>query len=134
MAVLDWCKLFGDEKKGKHCWRRVVTDPEEFKTRLLAYLKTDVEQFGALITKMRDYRDTFVAHLDNSTIMNLPEFEVARVAVIFYHRHIVEVEAKPGDLAGLPSVDEFARGDGQSTQLAEEVYRSNLPCKCTEAA
>ena len=56
------------------------------------------------------------------------------MAVIFYHRHIVEVEAKPGDLAGLPSVDEFARGDGQSTQLAEEVYRGNLPCKSTEAA
>ncbi len=132
MAVLDWCKLFGDQKHilrnrlGKHHWRRVVSDPEEFEARLLAQLETNGEGFAALITKMRDYRDTFVAHLDDGLIMNLPELEAARVAVAFYHRHIVETEAKPGDLAGLPSVDEFARGNDQCTQEAARVYRMHF--------
>jgi hypothetical protein len=135
MAVLDWCKLFGDQKEtplkrlGKHHWRRVVSDPDEFEARLLAQLETDAERFAALITKMRDYRDTFVAHLDNRLTMNLPEYEAARVAVTFYYRHIVETEAEPGDLAGLPSVDEFARSDGQCTQEAAQVYRINLKAK-----
>jgi hypothetical protein len=41
MAVLDWCKLFGDQKQtplkrvGEHHWRRVVSDPEMFEARLL---------------------------------------------------------------------------------------------------
>jgi hypothetical protein len=130
---LEWCKLFGEQKEtprkrlGKHHWCRVVSDPDEFEARLLAQLETDAERFAALITKMRFYRDTFVAHLDNGLTMNLPEFEAAaRVAVTFYYRHIVEIEAEPGDLAGLPSVDEFARGDGQCTQEAAQVYRINL--------
>ena len=129
MAVLDWCKLFGDQKEtprkrlGKHHWRKMVSDPEEFEGRLLAQLATDAEGFASLITKMRDYRDTFVAHLDNELIMNLPEFEPAHVAVTFYHRHIVESEAKPGDLTGLPSAHQFTLGDGQCTQEAMQVYR-----------
>ena len=102
MAVLDWCKLFGDQKEtprkrlGKHHWRRVVSDPKGFEARLLAQLETDAERFAALITKMRDYRDTFVAHLGNGLTVNRPEFEAARVAVTCYYRHIVEIEAEPG--------------------------------------
>jgi len=132
MAVLDWCKLFGDQKEtprkrlGKHHWRQVVSDSEAFEARLHARLETDTEGFAALITKMRDYRDTFVAHLDSDIKINLPELEAARVAVAFYYRHIVEAEARPGDLTGLPTVDDFARGDCQCTQDAAEVYRVNL--------
>jgi hypothetical protein len=95
MAVLDWCKLFGDPKEiprkklGKHHWRRVVSDPNGFEIRLLAQLSTDAEGFAALIAKMRGYRDKFVAHLDNERIMYLPELEAAHIAVTFYYRHIV---------------------------------------------
>jgi hypothetical protein len=106
--------------------RRVVSDPNGFEIRLLAQLSTDAEGFAALIAKMRDYRDKFVAHLDNERIMYLPELEAAHIAVTFYYRHIVEAEAKPGELAGLPGVDEFARGNDQCTQEAAQVYWTNL--------
>jgi hypothetical protein len=132
IAVLDWCKLFGDQKKthtsriGKHHWRRVVTDPEAFESRLLAKLDIDAEAFAALISKMRDYRDQFVAHLDDGLVMNIPELATASAAVTFYHRHVVEVEAQPGDLERLPDVDKFSRGWGDCIREAERIYRVNL--------
>ena len=54
VAVLDWCKLFGDQKEtprtriGKHHWRKVVSDPEEFEVRLLTQLATDAASFASL--------------------------------------------------------------------------------------
>jgi hypothetical protein len=84
---------------------------------------------ATLFTKMRDYRDTFVAHLDSALIMNQAELEPARVAITFYYRHIVEAEARLEDLAGLPTVDEFARSDCRCTQQAAAVYRVNLQAK-----
>jgi hypothetical protein len=132
MAVLDWCKLFGDQKDtphrrlGKHHWRRAVSNPEEFGTRLLVRLDTNAEGFAALITKMREYRDKFVAHLDDELTMNPPELGPAREAITFYYRHIVECEAKPGELVGLPGVQEFLRGDDQCAHEAAQIYRMNL--------
>ncbi len=104
----------------------MVSDPEGFEAQLFAQLATDSNGFAALISKMRDYRDRFIAHLDNGLIMNLPELEPARAAVTFYHRHIAEAEAQPDDLAGLPSVDHFVRGDVQCAQEAAAIYRMNL--------
>jgi hypothetical protein len=75
---------------------------------------------------MRDYRDKFIAHLDNELIMNIPELEPARTVIIFYYRHIVEVEAQPGDLAELPSLDHFVRGHNKCAQEAAEIYRMDL--------
>ena len=132
MAVLDWCKLFGDlnttplDRLGKHHWRRVVSDPTTFESLLLKQLSFDSDKFASLVKKMRFYRDKFVGHLDNEQIMNFPELEAAHVAVTFYHRHIVENDAQSGDLAGLPSVDHFARGYTQCTQEAAAVYQANL--------
>nr|WP_294566448.1 hypothetical protein [uncultured Rhodopila sp.] len=129
MAVLDWCKLFGDPKEtpqkrlAKHHWRRVVSDPDAFEAGLLTQLGTDADGFAALIGKMRDYRDRFVAHLDNGLTMNIPELDPASAAVTFYHRHIVEREAQPGELDGLAGVAAFARGFGQCADEAAQVYQ-----------
>jgi hypothetical protein len=132
IAVLDCCKLFGDlnetplKRVGKHHWRRVASNPDDFETRLHAQLSTDSAGFTEVIRKIRDYRDRFVAHLDDELKMFPPELDTARKAVTFYHRHIVECEARPGELAALPSVDEFARGDDQCTQEAVGIFRKNL--------
>jgi hypothetical protein len=131
IAVLDWCKLFGDQKEtpkrrvGKHHWRRVVSNPDDFEARLFARVNTDAKEFASLIRKMRDYRDQFVAHLDDGLVMNIPELDRARAAVTFYHQHIVEREAKPGELVNLPDVDKFARADGGCILQAERIYRLN---------
>lgn len=138
IAVLDWCKLFGDQKEtptrrvGKHHWRRVVSNPEVFEDRLLAALNTDAQGFAALITKMRDYRDQFVAHLDDGLTMNIPELPRACAAITFYHQHIFEHEALPGELVNLPDVDKFARAEGYFIRQAERIYGLNMapvtPC------
>lgn len=128
MAVLEWCKLFGNQKGTpnkrleRHHWRRVVSDPEGFEAGLLAQLQMDEAGLGALIDKMRSYRDEFVAHLDDKLLMYVPELDAAREAVAFYHRHIVEFEAQPGELAGLPGVNELALGYDQCTDDAARVY------------
>ena len=34
ICVLEWCKLFG-EKRGKHYWREIISDPDSFFQELL---------------------------------------------------------------------------------------------------
>jgi hypothetical protein len=132
MAVLDWCKLFGDHantpttRMGKHHWRRVVSDPTAFELGLLGRLRLSGSDFADLITKMRQYRDGFVAHLDDGRVMEPPELGVAGEAVDHYHCHIVEREALPGELAGLPSSFGFAMGYHQAAAEAARVYRRAL--------
>lgn len=85
--------------------------------------------FDALAKKILYYRNTFIAHLDNDLMMSVPELDPALKAVAFYHRYIVEHEARPDELAGLPTVDAFARGFAQSSDETVRAYRklSNLP-------
>jgi len=63
MCVLEWCKLFAD-KKEKHHWRKVVSDPARFEAGLLRHLGLDEVAFQREIDTIRKYRDKFVAHLD----------------------------------------------------------------------
>jgi hypothetical protein len=120
MCVLDWCKLFADES-GKHYWGKVVTDAAGFKATLLRHLGLDEGQFQKKIDSMRKYRDKFVAHLDADRRTDLPTLDVAKMAVWFYHAHIVNHEAKPADLAGLPV--ELDVGYKQCEREAKTVYR-----------
>ena len=103
-----------------------MSDPENFETRLLTHLDLDAEGFAVLISKMREYRDRFVAHLDDELTMYPPELEIARLAVMFYYRHVVESEAASEDMAGLPTVEHFASGDMQCADEAAAIYRVNL--------
>lgn len=125
VAVLDWCKLFGNQRMEKHHWRRVVSDADAttFERALFRELGTNAAAFEELVGKMLDYRNRFLAHLDNDLVMNIPELDPACNAVAFYHRHIVEHEARPSELAGLPNADELARGFQQSTDVAMRAYR-----------
>jgi hypothetical protein len=100
ICVLEWCKLFADEK-GKHYWGKVVSDPACFKMDLLRHLGLDEAAFQKEIGVMRHYRDKFLAHLDSDRTMNIPKLDVPKTAVWFYHARIVSVEAKAGDLTDL---------------------------------
>src|SRR3974390_2414098 len=55
-AVLDWCKLFG-ENKSKYHWRKFVSKPDEFEQSLLHAIQVDANGFAECITSMRRYRD-----------------------------------------------------------------------------
>lgn len=98
-CVLEWCKLFGDEK-GEHYWGNIVSDPASFEKNLLSTLGISASEFEAHIETIRRYRDKFVAHLDSDKVMNIPDLEIAKKAVLFYQRHILNEEAQATDLLG----------------------------------
>jgi hypothetical protein len=61
IAVLEWCKLFGD-RKGKHFWANVVTDPSSFESALLIHLGVTIQELVVYVDEVRTYRDKFLAH------------------------------------------------------------------------
>ncbi|KTD33930.1 hypothetical protein Lmor_1912 [Legionella moravica] len=67
MAVLEWSKLFLKPTNNKYYWTKIVRDKDNFGKKFnkfnLSYIET--------------YRDKFVAHLDDKTIMNIPKFDSA---------------------------------------------------------
>lgn len=101
IAVMEWCKLFG-EKKGRHCWRNIVEDPSEFEEKMLLHLSCSKEEFETYIKEIRTYRDKFVAHLDSDLEMNFPDMGTAKTVVFCYYSYIVEKEASLEDLVNLP--------------------------------
>jgi hypothetical protein len=100
-CVLEWCKLFGD-KKGDHYWGKITSDPAMFESELLHRLGISAQDFGRQLGKVRHYRDKFVAHLDSEDIMNIPDLEVAKKSVWFYHAHVMAKEAVRSPLGILP--------------------------------
>jgi hypothetical protein len=119
MCVLEWCKLFAD-KRAKHCWGKIVSDTVDFKARLLRHLQLDEVAFNKQIDIIRKYRDKFVAHLDSDYSTMIPTLDVAKKAIWFYHSYIVRNEAKPGDLAGLPT--DLDAGYKQCEREASAIY------------
>jgi hypothetical protein len=98
-CVLEWCKLFG-ELKGEHYWGNIVGTPAAFEKELLVALRIDASGFDAYVEKLRHYRDKFVAHLDSDKVMNIPDLEMAKEAVLFYQAYIFREEAQASDLLG----------------------------------
>jgi len=117
-CVLEWCKLFADPKD-KHCWRNVVSNPEDFNDSLLDHLGVTASEFEEEIRIMRVYRDKFVAHLDSERTMNIPALKVAYKSVAFYHVRVVS-EAAAADLQGLQL--DFERGYQEEVAEASRVY------------
>jgi hypothetical protein len=101
MAVIEWCKLFGD-RRGEHGWAKVVTDAPLFDAELLSHLGIGADELAKYVKEMRAYRDKFLAHLDDLPIMNIPFLDRAQAAVDFYHHYVVQQEAATHDLADLP--------------------------------
>lgn len=123
ISVLEWCKLFGDPK-GEHYWKKIVSDAATFEKELLNHLGIDNAAFQKEIEVMRKYRDKFLAHLDSDEVMNIPALDIAKKAVWFYHAHLVQHEAQPGDLAGLPI--ELDVGYAQCEEEARTIYKLNV--------
>jgi hypothetical protein len=84
MCVLDWCKLFGGRNEN-YSWKRVVEDPDAFKSALLEHLGLDDAAFGGQLRTFREYRDKWVAHLDSERIGLYPTLDTAKEAVWFYY-------------------------------------------------
>ena len=75
IAVLEWCKLFADPK-GKHNWRKVVPDRDQFLENLYEVTGVTEGEFKAKRRETKKYRDKFVAHLDDDLRMYVPELDI----------------------------------------------------------
>jgi hypothetical protein len=124
ICVLDWCKIFADQRAVHH-WRKIVTDPAKFEADLLAHLNLTPDDFQQLIGNVRFYRDKFVAHLDEHNTVDVPTLDLLEKALGFYHAHIVTNEVQPGDLAGIPTDTpaKFNLGYKQCVDEAAQVFR-----------
>lgn len=91
IAVLEWCKVFGD-RRAKHHWRKVVTDQEGFLASLLSHLRLTEDMFAEYVTEMRTYRDKFIAHLDEENQMNIPNMSPAIKSAQFLYLWMREKE------------------------------------------
>jgi hypothetical protein len=126
-AVLEWCKLFVDKKWdrkakanvfGVHHWKTIAHDPVAFERDMLSQMKTNAQGFAALVSAIKTYRDTFLAHLDSARVMNIPNLEPAFVAVTFYHKCVVDEVG--GRFVNLPA-DQLRYSDFCTTE-ARRVY------------
>jgi len=93
ICVLEWCKLFVWEngEPGKHHWRKVIEKEPEFFNSLLSNLdisKSDFDNYAR--NEVKDYRYTFVAHLDNEKNMYPPKLDIAYKSVCFLYSQIYE--------------------------------------------
>jgi hypothetical protein len=126
MAVLDWCKLFGNRRLEEHHWRNIVADEENFEAELLEKLRVSADEFEGVKDKILTYRNEYVSHLDSrSTMETIPWLDVAHKAVVLYHRHIFEHEAKPGDLSEMPNALQGAFTEAVAE--ATRAYRKLCP-------
>jgi hypothetical protein len=130
ISVLEWCKLFADRDRngwGKHHWRRVVENPDRFEADLYATPGVTADAFTTLTKKIKDYRDQFVAHLDEERTMLLPELEVARRAIVFLHQRLAQEARSYEDWRGLPTTaEQLDQGFAQACREAQSVYAEAL--------
>ncbi|VAX25308.1 hypothetical protein MNBD_NITROSPINAE02-659 [hydrothermal vent metagenome] len=84
IGVMEWRKLFG-EPGGKHHWRRALSNPTKFYNDMLQTIEITNTDFEATIQKVKTYRDKFVAHLDNKSVMQIPniEYEIKSVSYLY---------------------------------------------------
>jgi hypothetical protein len=122
-CVLEWCKLLGDER-AQHHWSKIVSDKATFEQELVAHLNMNAAAFQDYRNEMREYRDKFVAHLDDLRVMQVPRLDNARASVEFYHAYVAGNEAQAGDLAGVPATAaQLRQYSEQCTAEATRVYR-----------
>lgn len=91
IAVLEWCKLFG-ERDGKHSWQKTVDDPDAFRSGLLLALAISHTDWDDCWSEMRAYRNSFVAHLDNEHTMDILAMDLPSRMVTYFYSHVLGSE------------------------------------------
>jgi hypothetical protein len=108
IAVLEWCKLFGDDDEEHQPihWKNVVSDQVQFRNDLFSGLRIYESKWRSYWGEMKRYRDQTVAHHDprRFEIKNYPKFDLALESAYFYYEFIVGelhkmgIEQQPNDL------------------------------------
>ena len=85
VAVLEWCKLFADSS-GRHHWRKSVTDQDAFQIKLLRDIASSQREYETYVISFKEYRDKFVAHLDEENTIYVPRMATARLSTETLYR------------------------------------------------
>lgn len=102
ICVLEWCKLFAEEKKGKHYWGKVITDAAAFFDGLLKALGMTNDEFEAYVKEMLFCRDKFIAHLDSEKTMDIPKLHVAHQSTAYLYDYLRAHEDEGDFFIGFP--------------------------------
>jgi hypothetical protein len=100
-CLLEWCKLFGD-LKAKHHWSKSVTDSAQFTAELYRKLGMDEAAFEDYRLEVREYRDKFVAHLDEINQAEIPRLQPVIDSVRYLYDYLVQVEDDLNAFQGAP--------------------------------
>ena len=121
ICLLEWCKLFGD-LKAKHHWSKSVTDSDRFSAGLHLKLGMNQAEFDEYRREVREYRDKFVAHLDELNQMAIPRLQPIINSVRYLYDYVVQVE---DDLHAFADAPQSARGYyNQHLILGREAHRA----------
>lgn len=94
IALLEWCKVFGDPK-GAYSYKKCVREPDVVHDLLLAAIGKSQQQWDNYVEAMRKYRDKFVAHWDEEVDgALLPEMDIAKDSLVFLLDHCVQNEGE----------------------------------------
>jgi hypothetical protein len=91
IAILDWCILFGSDHKDhqKHHWKRILplADHENFKNEIDYILEQNNKKWDDHWKEITNYRNRFVAHLDDNddTPFPVPDMGVPHVILLSYY-------------------------------------------------
>jgi hypothetical protein len=91
LCTLEFCKLFA-EARGRHYWRKVVTDPDDFLDGLLEEVNMNAAEFDQYIASMKFYRDKYVAHLDEELGGKYPHLGPGKKAVSYLFDYLLKHE------------------------------------------
>lgn len=126
MCVLEWTKLFG-EWNGQHHWRQVIEDRDTFWKGLLKELVMKKPEFDQFRESVVEYRDRFVAHLDEDTTMNIPLLAPIRESTFYLYSYLFEYEKTALDAPILPgSIEGYEK---LCRLTAEKIYTNRMDDK-----
>lgn len=122
VCALEWCKLFGN-RNGKCHWEKVLKQPVAFKQGLLNTHRISEAELQKIWGKVKDYRDDFVAHVEDQEITPVPCMSVPYLLVKFYYERLQCEFIELQSFDGLPKyMDRYYRS---SFSEAEEIFRFN---------
>lgn len=87
IAILEWCKIFAD-RNGKHHWKRVVSNQSSFRAGLYARLGMTKREFENYAKPILQYRNMFIAHLDEDKVANIPRLRTALRSAAYLYDHL----------------------------------------------
>ena len=100
VAILEWCKLFAEAKRGRHYISTVVPDLAKFFEAMFTATGVGEKEFEESVEEAKVYRDKFVAHLDDHRVMQIPALDRLLISAIFLHDFLCTEESTRAHLVG----------------------------------